>query len=1264
MQRSMLLLCVLLLACAGVFVSPARAGGGPAGFLVLYDQDDPVSVAVANHYQQVRDISERNMLPVHMPDTLNSATGWALLETLRAAIAERGLAAQLQGIAVAGYAPLGAPLTNGMMSLACILYNAPNFTKQEIFPTAGNNAAYRVPPATPSTIALSAATTFNGQSYWPASHVGPTDRAALSLRAALDSIDHARAADGARPDGIIYWPLNGDIRSTTREQEISEVIPLWEQMGVKYSILDGVWVKGRADIAGGVVGIASTDVAQDNHYLPGAWVDHLTSFGGVLVDNWQMPCTDFLLAGAAGSAGTMAEPYAIAGKFPHANIYTHFRNGASLAESFWESIQMLNEILPVGDPLLQPYAVFPRVSITRPQAGATVHGTARLHAEVAGVPVEATLDLFVDGRLVKIGDAAEPVSVKITRSPGDFALDTKTLADGWHDVRVVAYRADAVRTQGEAVLPLLVDNHHQCVTLRGPARVSYDTPTTFMVGVSQLTPASVALRANGRELATAPAGGLLKVPARAFPCTGACTVYPVATLADGSRVYGAPLTVTVDWPGLPATAAPALAPGAARMRYFADTSAKDFSWEGAPAAEDVLPDASCQGGRLSIAAKDVLPEAVPDWKKVDFTKHPGVECQAWLLVPANDIYEFYLPNRGTLSLDALPPRIAYSGLVNPDLLKYADPLPAEKNGLLGPIALQAGWHAVRLRVTPDKADFTIELQMRGGSMLKRDAVPAAWCAAPAAPAAQAAPAVTIAKVGQAAPGKATVSVAGTRVTLTAAGAPELNYHWSVLAAPACGTQLHPDAPAPVTFSANDTPQARETTATFTMSGDYLLRVRAGTTQVCGTADVRVTVAPVANGLALVPAHNGVLPAGYPNDIYATVQDQFGRRLPAAPAVHWQSDPVGAFTALSGDTARFRSGATPGPYKITASAAGLSASLTLTVKADEPLKLSPISTNPNSQDHTMRLTAQCITADDVSHLGITFKWLQQQGAHDPALTITTPAPQQFGPGNQSTAAVQIPSSGVYTIACTATGAAGAAATATITVKVVRKEDGTLVLPPAPRLANVTALMNQMTNMMATNVLSTAQFLWETSMDGATWQTLPETKAILHYGPVSEKDSGRFFRVTATNEAGSGVSESVKLGVRDPEGGIFVLDPAQITAPMGATSVSVTVHRQGKTVGKVVLRYMTLGRFMGAMRTKWAKAGVDYTETKGELTWEQGDATDRTITVPLLPHADAPGCGFGLFIMQTSGTCEVLNGNVGIWLPSTAEPTPPRADRLNQ
>ncbi|MHB9131466.1 MAG: TIGR03790 family protein [Armatimonadota bacterium] len=1214
---------------------PAWAGGGPAGILVVYDQDDPVSVMVANHYQQVRGIPERNMLPVQMPASLDGGNAWKLVETLRAQIAERGLAEQLQGIALMGYAPLGArPVQGGgMISLASILYNAPNYTDPKAFPKAETNAAYRLPPDTP-TICLNGYTPVNGRTYWPVSHVGPTDRAALSPQAARATIDQARAADGTKPDGVIYWPLNGDIRSKTREGEIAQVLPLWEKMGIKYSILDGVWVKNRGDIAGGVVGIASTDVSQNNRYLPGAWVDHLTSYGGVLQDNWQMPCTDFLLAGAGGSAGTMAEPYAIAGKFPHAHIYTHFRNGASLAESFWESIQMLNEILPVGDPLLQPYATFPKVTINAPKAGATVSRAVKITGTATGPALEPNLDVFVDGRKVKIGAAAE--TVKVTREKGCFTLQTTSLTDGWHEIRVVAYAANAVRTQGEAVLPLLVDNHKQAVRLTGPARVDYAGQNIFTVASKNLTNITAfTLRTNGRVLATATAPGTITVPGTAFPYAGTCTIYAIATLADGTQVGSPPLTVTVAWPGKPAAVKPALAPGVGYVRYFKATGEKDFSWDAAPLVELPLDESACQNRRFTFAANSVLAQAFPDWAKVDFANKPGMECAAWFQAPADDAYEFALAPAGELVIDGVA-------------------LTREKNGLLGPLPLQAGWHLLRLRTVLPDAKATIKLQMRGGVVGKLGELPISWFACPAAPGAPPAPRVSIVKVDGTAIGTTPIVVASTKAILTAVGADDLRYTWSVVSAPRVGAVLHPDEQAGVTFTPTVQHKWQEVTAAFTAAGDYLLRVSAGNGQSCGIAEVAITVQPVATAVTITPARgtNGV--AGYPLDLYATAQDQFGRRLPNAPAVTWSTTPAGNCELLSGETARFRAGTVDGPYQVTASAAGKSGTLTLTVKPNQPPKLVNLPAFYPSGKDTLTLSARAEDPEDSTNRQLTVQWTVENKPEGQTMELAAP--------RQANTTAKISGTGAYTVKFTATDPAGASTSATLDIKLAVKEDGTLVFAPNPRVNDGSALINQNANLYVSGTYGPATYTWETSMDGgAVWQAIPNaTRPYLSYGPVTDKDKNRLFRVRAENELGTATSNTAKIVIRDPKGGIFTCDQDQLIAKPGADAVTVTVHRQRHTEGKVTLEYVLLANYPG-QREKWAKPGTDYTDAKGTLTWENGDGADKVITVKLLPRENAPGRGFILQLTKKEGDAEMLRSTIRIWLPSADEPDGPKTVR---
>ncbi len=1199
--RVLLTLCVLLAAVV------ARAGGGPAGFLVVYDPDDPDSVVVANHYQQVRGIPERNMVPYAF-NGMDGTKALALIGFLRDEIAKRGLAGQLQGIALAGYQPLGArnAMGGGSISLAGLLYNAPNVNLKadpKTYPHGEMNKAQCNPPQSP-TVALDGVTPVNGATYWPVSHVGPTDRVALSPHAALAAIDAEKAADGQKPDGIVYWPLNGDIRSTTREGEINQVLPLWDKMGIKYTILDGVWVAHRHDIAGGVVGIAGTDVAQDNTYLPGAWVDHLTSYGGVLWDNYQMPCTDFLLAGAGGSAGTMDEPYAISAKFPHAHIYTHFRNGANLAEAFWESIGMLNEILPVGDPLMQPYATFPKVTLTAP---VTLKGIAALKATTDA----PHLDLYVDG-----------LRTTATRTTTGFMLDANNLPDGWHELRAVATSANAVRTQAEAVAAVTVNNHGQALHLTGPAKVSYTDPALFTVTASNLpADAKITLRANGRVLAAGVAGALT-VPAKTLPYEGAVRLFAVATLPDGSEVWSAPLPVTAVWTPLPA-AATEVAQGVGRVRFFADTADKAFNWDTTtPTAQGTLTTAQCKRDYVEFRHDVPLPGIVDDWTKVDYSTHPGLEYDTLFYADATDVYEFRF-EAGKMTIDDQTP-------------------PGMKNGLVGPLPLAAGWHRVQLRFGVPNDKFEAYLYLRGGRVGKLLPLPSAWCATPAQLHSPGAPPVTIAKI-------ATVTGVTLALTATAHGAAVT---WSALRTPAIGASIHPDLPAEVKFTPNGTAEAANTTATFPMAGEYLLRCTAGADGTsCSTAEIPVTVQPTAMKVLLTAASQGTA-AGYPIDLYGALVDQFGRRMPTAPALTWQSTPPGAFTALSADAARFRSGTAAGAYTVTASAGGITGTLQLPVAVHNGPQITFVNTSPTPQGIVSINTAATDPDDKHRLFPLTYKWE----------VVKQPVGQHVAPATADTQNTQLKlaAAGAYALKLTVTDGAGIATTNNVDIAAVANDDGTLEFTPAPMCGSGWALVGQPAGIYTYGYMGQkATFAWESSADnGKTWTKLPDTTQTLTLPTTTIADNGRLFRVTATNKAGTTTSKEGRLTVNDPEGGLLSVTEEALIADTTGT-VTVTVHRTHHAKGKVTLDYRTMTRVNGLPLEKWAKEGEDYTAAKGTLTWADGDQADKTFTLTLLrPKAQLPARGFSVMLYNPTNNSVLLRYNVTVWLPSPDEPTPPK------
>ena len=214
--------------------------------------------------------------------------------------------------------------------------------------------------------------------------------------------------------------------------------------------------------------------ASGSTILPGAICEHFTSFGGVMTPgSEQTPLSEFLRYGAAGSSGTVTEPYAVPFKFPSPMIQVHYARGCSLAEAFYQSVQGPYQLLIVGDPLCRPWADIPQVSVTGVQSGAVVHGEVRLRpaATVANGAIEAFV-LAVDGRY-----AAQ------CPPQGTLLLDTTKLCDGYHELRVLAIGPPPIESQGRQIVPVRVDNRGRRIAaaLLAPGPQPLGRPVTIGV---------------------------------------------------------------------------------------------------------------------------------------------------------------------------------------------------------------------------------------------------------------------------------------------------------------------------------------------------------------------------------------------------------------------------------------------------------------------------------------------------------------------------------------------------------------------------------------------------------------------------------------------------------------------------------------------------------------------------------------------------------------------------------------------------------------
>jgi hypothetical protein len=332
------------------------------------------------------------------------------------------------------------------------------------------------------------------------------------------------AADGIAPKGTIYYMLNTDVRATTRKWGFRPTIEALTRYGVKGEVVDGILPRGKADVAGVMAGIATFDWRwSGSATLPGAICENLTSEGGVMFANGGQTCiSEFVRAGAAGTSGAVMEPFAIQEKFPTPYIHAYYAAGCTLAEAYYQSVSGPYQLLIIGDPLCAPWLKPPEVTVAVKE-GEALKGTVELRPGCKGATGAfegARFELYVDG----------------VAAPSAERLDTTALADGYHELQVVAVGGGAIAPQAHRVVGVTVANHGgaAAVDVR-PAARDGRIDLTGRIEVSASLPGArrLALVHNGRELAVVDGeSGVLAAPAAAVGA-GPVSVRVVATVRDG-----------------------------------------------------------------------------------------------------------------------------------------------------------------------------------------------------------------------------------------------------------------------------------------------------------------------------------------------------------------------------------------------------------------------------------------------------------------------------------------------------------------------------------------------------------------------------------------------------------------------------------------------------------------------------------------------------------------------------------------------------------
>ena len=373
----------------------------------------------------------------------------------------------------------------------------------------------------------------------PSMMLGFTGARGNDVEMVLRILRRGALSDHTSPPGSIFFQVSDDIRSKCRAWQYAGAQKELEALRVASMITSEV-----PDVSTKIMGLMSgrpwIDTTPMRNALPGCMAEHLTSFSAVFDNSDQSKATQWLGAGASLTAGIVTEPMAIWTKFPHARFFVHYAAGCTALESFYQAIRCPLQILLLGDPLAAPWAPNQSMVLVQLEEGA-VSNKATFHAQLFSTISAPVTDYMylLDGRSLQ------------GPSLPDIELNVKELADGYHELRAVAYQQGGIRHQAFATAGFIVDRKGRNVRLEGISRdtqIDVFHPISLQISAAG-KPETVGVMCGSLEIASATAvqEGSLKLsidPLELGP--GPNKIQAFAKYADGDYVRGEPVLLKVD----------------------------------------------------------------------------------------------------------------------------------------------------------------------------------------------------------------------------------------------------------------------------------------------------------------------------------------------------------------------------------------------------------------------------------------------------------------------------------------------------------------------------------------------------------------------------------------------------------------------------------------------------------------------------------------------------------------------------------------------
>ena len=374
----------------------AWAGGGPHNTLVIVNDNSPESQELGQYYQDLRGLPERHLVHVRTATNYSATLATFTNEVVQPVLdylATAGLSNQIDRLVLTRGLPYR--ITQGTYngSSAVLFYGF----KADGPPCSLTNAARSDYYASETAFTRAGAPSSNRY------YLG-TVLTGLTMDESRRALDRARASDLTAPTGRVALLHTTDYPRTIRWDQYDDALFLGRFLpgGPAGEAINSDGLSAASNLVGYLTGTTLEPHLATLGFAPGALADHLTSFGGYLLDpaSLQMSILHWLAAGAAGSYGTVVEPCNYPQKFPAARLHFWYERGFSLAESYALALHSPYMGVIVGDPLAAPYAIPPQAVVSGLVAGAVVTADVALAISATSTGPAgrvSRLDVLVDG---------------------------------------------------------------------------------------------------------------------------------------------------------------------------------------------------------------------------------------------------------------------------------------------------------------------------------------------------------------------------------------------------------------------------------------------------------------------------------------------------------------------------------------------------------------------------------------------------------------------------------------------------------------------------------------------------------------------------------------------------------------------------------------------------------------------------------------------------------------------------------------------------